>query len=143
MKKINDNKTSDTENVTNNVYIVSKRYKNIKKRQQLHIQLQEKTFFQSADAWKNKKTLKIPRKPLRIHTFQKKIVKENSNLFTHFISKGYTDMLSEFPQTSKNLYVNLVYKKDSRNNETNYKSVVILLYLSKVSKNCISDEIVE
>ena len=63
-----------------------------------------------------------------------RIIKSNSNLFAHFILKDYSDVLikSEFPQNLKNANVTPVYKKNLRNEESNYMHVSILSSLFKV-----------
>ena len=71
-----------------------------------------------------------------------KMIKEQSDLFDHFRSKDYNNMLikSQFRKNPKIVKVTPVYKRNSQNDKTNYCPVSILSNLSKVYEKCIFDE---
>ena len=81
-------------------------------------------FFRSNNAWKNWKTFKEDYQGVRFLRNTKKasqdasiparVIKENSDLFAHFILKDYNDRLikREFPQTLNIVNVTPVQKKD-------------------------------
>lgn len=67
-----------------------------------------------------------------------KLMKENFDIYTHFILKSYW-----ISTNFKNPNVTPVSTKDSQNDETNYRPVSILPYLSKMYEKCIFDKMAE
>ena len=73
-----------------------------------------------------------------------KILKDNSDLYSHFIAANYNNGLENggiFPDQLKHADVKPVYKKDSRNDKKNYRPVSILPNLSKIYERCMHDQL--
>ena len=64
-----------------------------------------------------------------------KIIKDNKELFSYFISASLNNAVNELKQTD----IKPIYKKESRNEKENYKPVSILPNLSKIFEHCLYD----
>ena len=74
-----------------------------------------------------------------------KIIKENSAIFAPFLfgSVNSTIDLTNFPKNLKSADITPAYKKNSRNDKTNYRPISILPNLSKVFENILYKQISE
>ena len=70
-----------------------------------------------------------------IHT---KVIKNNSDIFADFFFLNLNNCIasSVFPSNFKNAEITPVYKKDSKNTESNYRLVSILSNISKIYEKC-------
>ena len=75
-----------------------------------------------------------------IHT---KVIKNNSDIFADFFFLNLNNCIasSVFPSNFKNAEITPVYKKDSKNRESNYRLVSILSNISKIYEKCIFSQI--
>ena len=62
------------------------------------------------------------------------VTNKNYDIFSEFLFENFNDIFltSVFPEQLKYAEVKLVFKKDSRNDETNYRPVSILSNTSKI-----------
>ena len=67
-----------------------------------------------------------------------KVVKDNSDIFADFLFLKLSNCiaLSVFPSNLKNAEITPVHKKDSKNTKSIYRSVSILLDVSKMYQKC-------
>ena len=72
-----------------------------------------------------------------------KIIKDNKDLFSYFISASFNNAVNKgvFPNELKQADIKPIYKKESRNEEENYRPVCILLNLSKIFERCMYDQL--
>lgn len=84
------------------------------------------------------------RKAIKIPDIPTKIIKENIDIFSPFLFAFVNDSicLSNFSHNLNIASVTPTYKKEVRNDNTNYSSVrMLLLNLSKVFKNILYEKI--
>ena len=62
-----------------------------------------------------------------------KLIKENSNIFGHFILENFNNNVfySNFPSPMKNAIITPVYKKNTKTSKDNYRPVIVLSNISK------------
>ena len=67
-----------------------------------------------------------------------KIIKQNADIVRDFIYQNFNNGIacSVFPVNLKNANVTPVHKKESRENEANYRPIGILPNLSKIYEKC-------
>ena len=72
-----------------------------------------------------------------------KIIRENCDIFADFIFQNFNNGIasSVFPASVKNANIAPVYKKDSKNIESNYRPVSILSNISKIYERCLYSQI--
>ena len=75
--------------------------------------------------------------------FQKKIIKDNKDLFSCFISASVYTAVNKgaFPDELKHADIKPIYKKESRNEKESYRPVSILPNLLKSFERCIHDQL--
>ena len=72
-----------------------------------------------------------------------KIIKDNKDLFLYFIFTSFNNAVNKgvFPDELKHADIKPIYKKESRNEKENYRSVSILPNLSKIFERCMYDQL--
>lgn len=83
----------------------------------------------------------MSQKHLNLMVSQRKVIKENYDIFTTFISGNFNDMIENSVLTESQVDMKSVYKKDSRNEKKNYRPVSILSNLSEIYERCLYKQI--
>ena len=68
-----------------------------------------------------------------------KIIKDNKDLFSYFISASFNNAVN--PNELKQADIKPIYKKESINEKENYRPVSILPNLSKIFERCMYDQL--
>ena len=71
-----------------------------------------------------------------------KIIKEHIDIFSQFLNQTVNNTInfSDYPSNLKNADVTPAYKKDSRNDKSNYRPISILPNLSKIYENILNKQ---
>ena len=77
-----------------------------------------------------------PKKASMIHSIPSRVLKENKEIFTPWLTKIFNNSISqsEFPDDLKLGDITPLFKKDEATDKGNYRPITVLSALSKVSK---------